>query len=97
VEVFFCGLGKREKGKQIYISLTGNPLFPHPLSLTIKTFLGEAEYENKTAVRRFYFFFHLAVEVLFRGLGSREKGKGETNLYLSYGKSPLPSSLIPND
>ena len=27
----------------------------------------------------------------------REEGKGETNLYLSYGKSPRPSSLFPKD
>ena len=28
-------------------------------------------------------------------LGKRDKGNGKTNLYLSFGKSPRPSSLFP--
>ena len=44
----------REKGKPIYIFLTGNPLVPYPSSLKLNISLGEAEDENKTAVRRFF-------------------------------------------
>ena len=36
-------LGKREEGKQIYISLLGNPLFPHPSSLKLYILLVEDE------------------------------------------------------
>ena len=85
MEVFLYGLGRREKGKQIYISLTGNPLFPHPLSLTIKTFLGEAEYENKTAFGGGF------------SLWFREEGKGKRgNKFISLLRE-IPSSLVPND
>ena len=37
----------------------------------------------------------LVLIVREKGKGIREKGRGKTNLYLSYGTSPRPSSLFP--
>ena len=41
-------LGKREEGKQIYISLLGNPLIPHPSSLKLYILLVEDEKQIPT-------------------------------------------------
>lgn len=37
------GEGKREEGKQIYISLSGDSLVPHPYSLKMNLYLVEDE------------------------------------------------------